>query len=682
MTSEKSGLSLLVVDDEPMLRTLLVRGLQSQGYAVSEAENGEQALAFSRDHNFHLVLMDVSMPVMDGFTACQHLHAIRPQLPIIMLTGHDDIESVNAAFNAGATDFISKPINLPLLNQRVRYALRATFQANELNRAYHDQNTACRLARLGFWRINMHTGDLQFSADAHELLGLDCLPEKRSDLADLLTTEQLHKLTMMLQAAVSSGSTLDTEVQLGKGKTIRHLRLMADNALDPLVISGAFQDITEQRSKDQQIAYLAEHDNLTGLAKRRLFISQLEQILSTCETEDVWVVVALDIARMQRINDALGSEAGDQLLIMVAQKLADTLPKEHLLARLEADCFIFASLLPVDIARTQNWLAAQLKPLEETWQLQRQMVSLNFKGGFALSEPGIRADALLQQAVRAKAQVTPGGRLSLMSDQGLVGQDGAGLLALEEDLRLAFDRNEFFLLYQPQESLADGCISSVEALARWQHPDRGLLGPDRFIPLLESMGLMTEFGDWVLRTASRQALAWASEGLHMVVAINLSATQFNDHDLVSRMLTLCAEENCSPTLLEVEITESMAMTNPTLALSHLQALKQEGFRIAIDDFGVGYSSMEYLLQFPHDVLKIDRTFVTGITDSKGSRAIIRAITSFCESTGIACLAEGVETERQRDYLDALGVDFIQGYLLARPLLPADLVNLLASRRSL
>lgn len=669
-------LHVLVVDDEPLLRTLLARGLENQNYRVTEADNGEKALDICAQHKLDLVLMDVSMPVMGGFAACNQLHQQFPYLPIIMLTGHDDLASINTAFEVGATDFMTKPINLPLLGQRVRYALRSTTAIRELSRVYHDQKTACRLAKLGFWKLDVRSGRLNWSKDAHKLVGLEYMPKQIQDLFSLLTSEQVNKMTVTFLAVINTGSPLDTEIVIGEGKFMRYLRLMADNVLEPHIISGAFQDITEQRSREQQIAYLAEHNSINGLPKRGLFLSQLQAQMDDSDQNVKWVVATLDISRLQRISGALGSDAGDQLLIMVAQRLAKTLPKPHLLGCLQNDCFIIG--LPLGVAEGQclDWLCSLLSPLEEPWQLEKQQVLLNFNIGFAVHTGQTQADQLLQASVRAKMQVTPSGRLSLLADTMLPYEDQGAALLLESQVRIALEREQFFLLYQPQQHLNESHITSVEALARWQHPDGSIVSPDQFIVLLENMGLMPIFSEWVLRTACQQALQWQNMGLKLTVALNVSASQFASPDLVEKFVSICNEECCPTSLLEIEVTESMAMTNPSQAIEHFKALKKNGFRVAIDDFGVGYSSMEYLLHFPHDVLKIDRTFVKNITDCKGSRAIVRAITAFCQSMQTTCIAEGVEDLRQRDYLDALGVDMIQGYLLSKPISAEDIVHLL------
>lgn len=657
---------ILVVDDEPLLRTLLAKGLESQDYLVAEAADGEQAIAACAEQSFDLVLMDVSMPVMDGFTAGARISQQWPHLPIIMLTGFDDIESVNNAFESGATDFITKPINLPLLWQRVRYALRST-SALKLSHAYHDQNTACRLARLGFWQLNTRSGQLNWSKDAHELIGLSQVPEKVQDLFSLLTEDQIQKMTALFMDSINNGSTLDTEIVVGQGQDLRYIRVMADNALDPHIISGAFQDITEQRTTEQQIAHLAEHDALTGLPKRRLLLSQLQERMNQHPPAPKWLVAAIDIHRLQRINDALGSDAGDQLLIMIAQRLTRILPRPRLLGRLEDDCFLVALPLGVAEEHCMEWLRSVLSPLEEPWLLGEQQVTLNFKVGVAIQDKENQADQLLQAAVRTQTTIISNGRMTLLANTTLPYEDQSANLLLESQLHGALEQDQFFLLYQPQQRLEDTCIVSVEALARWQHPEEGVISPDRFIPLLENMGLMPEFAEWVLRRACRQALQWQAEGNPLTIAVNISASQFADPQMVDTFVAICREEGCPPSLLEIEVTESMAMTNPLKAIEHFNALRANGFRIAIDDFGVGYSSIEYLLHFPHDVLKIDRKFVNGVVECAGSRAIVRAVTTFCDTMKITCLAEGVESARQRDYLDALGVGTIQGYLLSRPI---------------
>lgn len=662
--------SILVVEDDPILRRLLAHGLESEGYLVNLAANGQEALDRTQQALPSLVLMDVGMPVMDGFTACRQLRQLYPSLPVLMLTGYDDVNSINTAFDTGATDFITKPINLPLLNQRVRYALRDAERDHALRRAYQDQTTACRLANMGFWQLGIASGRMQWSADAHNLVSQGRLPpDQVSELMQMIDPEQATHLTRLFRAAISNQVPVDVDVVLKSLGRVRVFRLITDGQQENGNLLGAFQDVTEQRAIQQQVQYLAEHDQLTSLPNRRLFIRLLALQRAQLCPDQTLVTAVLDICKLHRINDSLGSKSGDQLLVMVAQRLRSCLPKGAVLARLEADSFAIALALPTGTpASTILQLTQLLEPLTHAWQLNTRQLFLNFTLGFATAaDDGASEETLLQRAFGAQRQARPNKGLSLCCHSLLPPDAEDDQLTLETELRQALINQEFFLLYQPQQALDDGQIVGVEALVRWRHPRRGTLAPASFIPLMEDMGLIEELGEWVIAQACRQVALWQSRGLQIRTAVNLASSQFESSDLPALVSRLCQASHCPPHMLELEITESMAMVNPAKAIEQLSDLKRLGVRIAIDDFGVGHSSIEYLLHFPHDVLKIDRTFIKNITSCKGSRAIVRSITAFCSTMGITCLAEGVEDPRQRDYLEALAVDVIQGFLLARPI---------------
>ncbi|MEY2685716.1 MAG: hypothetical protein RJA09_2861, partial [Pseudomonadota bacterium] len=251
-------------------------------------------------------------------------------------------------------------------------------------------------------------------------------------------------------------------------------------------------------------------------------------------------------------------------------------------------------------------------------------------------------------------------------------------LDLERSLRKALDHNEFFLVYQPQLDLRSGRILGVESLLRWQHPVRGPVSPVQFIPVLEEMGLITAVGQWVLKQACWQAAQWSKQGLALRMGINLSPRQFLDPNLFDSVQGAVQAAGAHPELIELEITESLAMQDLDHSIRLLERFRAEGYKIAIDDFGIGHSSLEYLLRFPLDVIKIDRAFITNITATRADRAIVRAVTSIGQTLGLQVIAEGVETQRQSDFVEALGVSEIQGYLIGKPMPPDELFALAKS----
>ncbi|NOG31157.1 EAL domain-containing protein [Halomonas sp. TBZ9] len=665
--------TLLVVDDDPTVRLLTSSGLKKRGYQVIQAADAEQALRLMQDNTPDLALVDVSMPGRNGFEFVQAVRngeagIANQERPLLMLTGSDDVTSIDQAFTSGATDFITKPINLPLLVERVKYALRGAEREKALREAQMEQASACKLARLGFWQLNFSNDALTWSEDAAEVLNCTALPESHQALLGLLNDTDALRLNTALEAAQEGREGLNLEVTLHLSHSERILRLQSDPKTQEGHLIGAFQDVTALRAFEDKALYLAEYDDLTDLPKRRLFLNLLDEQLA--DTKMIWSIGVIDISRLHRINDALGIEAGDQVLAMFAQRLKQSLGHEALMCRLEADTFAVA----IPHANSQQMQAYHhnwMQPLARAHKVKGEEIFVDFTAGVSLHpQDGSNSDELLRTALLAQRFCryhTANQRVMFYQD--VEAFDDSNALSLENDLRKALGNQEFFLVYQPQQQLSNGQFIGVEALLRWRHPMRGVVSPGEFIPLLEESGLIIDVGDWVAGEACRQLAQWQTEGIEVAMAINISARQFEQAGLAKRLAQHVAEYGVKPQQLELEITESTAMSNPEATLATLYELKKLGFKLAIDDFGTGHSSYEYLLRFPLDTLKIDRSFIIDVAEARQNRAIVRSLTALCQGLGLKTVAEGVETQRQRDYLDALDVDDVQGFLLARPMEP-------------
>ncbi|WP_338071963.1 putative bifunctional diguanylate cyclase/phosphodiesterase [Billgrantia bachuensis] len=664
--------TVLVIDDDPTIRLLIASGLQRKHYQVILATDGQQGLEAFERHAPDLVLVDVSMPGLNGFDT---LRAIRHgqagskgrHAPLLMLTGYDDVDSIKEAFEAGATDFLTKPINLALLTERVRYALSGAEREKALREAQLEQASACKLARLGFWHLDVPSGSLYWSEGAAEMLGWPSLPASVESFLALVSEDDRPRLETALTVASHNREGLDLEFSLGLGSLERTVRLQSAEQASEQRLVGAFQDVTTLRAFEDKALYLAAHDELTGLPKRHCFLSLLAEQLSQA-SETRWLVAALDISRLHRINEALGIRAGDQALVLFSRRLKQHVPSHALLGRLEADTFGVA--LPLSAQEDprlvfQQWLA----PLARAQRIAGEDVYIDFSAGASVFPDDTRdAEALLGAALQAqRLSRTQSGNQKLYFHNEFPGSCDASALSLEAHLQQALQKDEFFLVYQPQQHLAGGHISGVEALLRWQHASRGVISPVEFIPLLEETGLIVEVGDWVIQDACRQLAEWNRAGMDLRMSINLSAVQFTQPGFAKHIMAHVVSHGLTPSQLELEITESAAMRRPEHTLEILLELKELGFYLAIDDFGTGHSSYDYLLRFPIDTLKIDRSFTKGITQGRASRAIIRSLTTLSQGLGFRTVAEGVETQRQRDYLEALDVDEIQGFLLARPM---------------
>lgn len=683
--SETAGLTIAVVDDDLPTRMVLRKVLAKQGYTVVEAANGQLAIDLVRSSRVDLVLMDVMMPEVDGYGACAQIRLMMgdDSLPIIMLTAADDIESIEMAFNAGATDFITKPINWPLLTERVRYALRAGALNREVRRSRLRESAVRRVAGLGYWEWNLELGSLGWSEELELLTGVAA--HRLASLASL--SEHVHpddrrRLLAVLERSRDTGAKVDVEFRLQTARQEYIIRLIGERGTqggEANQLYGVFQDVSGTRRAEALVDYLAMHDETTGLGNRRLFVSQVRGRLDELRQQPgkVLLVGTIDITRFGRYNDTYGETGANALLALIAQRLSESVAGAGFeVARIGGDEFAIM-LTDVDEPAVEQRFKAVTDKLGAPFRLEHQEVFLSHSAGYTLfPEHAADAEGLLKLAQDAQRQARRLGHECLRSstDPDEAAHQRAQL-ELERDLHKALERGEFFLVFQPQMAFGSSKIGGAEALIRWRHPELGVVPPVQFVPLLEETGLIHEVGTWVLQEACRQAAAWAREGLNLRVGVNLSPRQFMADDLLDVVTQASLAAGVAPHLIELEITESLTMQDVQRSIVLLERLRSLGFKIALDDFGVGYSSMEYLLKFPVDVIKIDRAFVTHITRSRSDRAIVRAMAVLAQDLGMSVIAEGVETQRQCDFIEAVGVDEVQGYLVGRPMSPEELADL-------
>ena len=441
----------------------------------------------------------------------------------------------------------------------------------------------------------------------------------------------------------------------------------------------------DHRCTQDRLAYLAQFDTLTGLPNRTMYIERLSQTLRQHDRDKRSVgVLFVDVDRFKSVNDELGHSGGDAVLARVAGRLQSCVHPADTVARLSGD--EFALLLnhvakPEDAAMVSERVIASLaKP----FRVDGHEVYVSASLGISISPAdGSDPDALLKNADMAMYRAKQAGRNTYRFFLPEMNAQAAERLRIETELRGALARREFVLHYQPKASIETGHISGFEALLRWNHPQRGLVSPTEFIPILEDTGLINEVGEWVVRQVCEQIRAWRIAGLKACpVAINLSARQFNQNDLDASIARILGETGIDPNLLEFELTESILMSDSEDAVRVLDNMKRCGIRLSVDDFGTGYSSLAYLRRFPLDALKIDRAFIRHITTDSGEATIAKAIISLAHSLKLRVVAEGVETQAQLDFLREHACDEMQGYLFARPMSAADCARAMAEGRCL
>ena len=440
-----------------------------------------------------------------------------------------------------------------------------------------------------------------------------------------------------------------------------------------------FSDISERKASEQRIHRLAYYDALTHLPNRTLFQDRLHTALQQAERNKSWVVLMfLDLDRFKPINDSLGHAAGDRMLKDMATRLLGCVDEDDTVARMGGDEFTLL-LQPratrvMALNRAVGVAEQILASLVQPFVLESREFFVTASIGIALSpQDGNELSQLMKNADTAMYHAKERGKNNFQFYQADMNASALERLELESDLRHALEQQEFILYYQPQFSGDGKRLTGVEALLRWNHPRRGLVPPGDFIPVLEELGLVVDVGDWVLAESCRQLKRWHQDRVRVPkISVNISARQFSDGQLGTRIASILRETGVSPACLELELTESILMREVSEALQILASLKNLGLSIAVDDFGTGYSSLNYLKQFPIDVLKIDRTFVDGLPSGEQDAQIARAIIAMAHSLNLAVIAEGVETQDQLEFLREHGCDEVQGYLFGRPM-PAHLL---------
>jgi diguanylate cyclase (GGDEF)-like protein len=443
--------------------------------------------------------------------------------------------------------------------------------------------------------------------------------------------------------------------------------------------TGRSRAVELVHERTDQLRHQAFHDSLTGLPNRALILDRIDQMLARSRRERSPVAALfLDLDDFKDINDTLGHGAGDQVLVAVGTRLASTLREGDTVGRLGGDEFVVL-VDGASLAAGAGVVAQRiLDVLETPFELPGSDIALTVAVSIGIAEGDrISAELLLRDADIALYRAKAAGKHCAVTFSPSMQVDAEDHRSLEADLRLALEDHQFFLLYQPTFDLSTGAMVGVEALLRWRHPERGVVLPDVFIPVLESSGMIISVGHWVLQEACQQGARWHRQGHRFAISINVSGRQLERDRIIDDVYGALSASALDPGMLILELTETSLMQNVESTVARLQLLKAVGVRLAVDDFGTGYSSISYLQQFPVDILKIDRSFVSRIADSNESAALVHTLVQLGKVLGLATVAEGIETDEQRDKLRAEKVDIGQGYLFARPLSVVAIERLLS-----
>jgi len=678
---EKKNPVILIAEDSDTERLALVRLLKGEGYGVLEARGGFEAMALYEAAAPDAVLLDVLMPDLDGLAVCTHICSRTDQrpVPVFIITAMQDEASVTRAYQAGASDFITKPVNPAVLSQRLKKTLEACDALKELDHRTAFSESVVNHAAEGIVTLDAG-GVIRYMNPA--TLKLFGYPE------GALLGQPVEQLLPGFSPAESADCGRG---DMPQGPAGEYEGLGADGIQVPLEVTVCrfeveghpfytltLRDITARKRYEERIRYQAFYDDLTGLPNRAFLKDRIAlEIARTRRSHTRFALMYLNRDRVEQINDAYGHEAGDAVLQETARRLKQAVRADDLAARIGGDEFVI--LLPgLYNADLVGKIAAKiLKVVKQPTAVRNHQVVLSISIGITVCpDDGEDYETLLANADIAMNRAKETGKDTFQTFTRELNQRAMERINLENGLQQALERQEFVVHYQPKVSTKNMRIVGMEALLRWQHPTLGLVPPMRFIPVAEETGQIIPLGFWVLKTACLQNQSLVQEGLApLTVAVNLSMRQFEAANLTESVLKILEETGMPARLLELEITESIAMKDPQHTIAVIRRLQEAGVGFSIDDFGTGYSSLSHISSLAVDKLKIDKSFVSPIDGDEDHGLIAATVLSLGKNLKMKVVAEGVETQTQVDYLRARECDELQGFFIAKPLTWPDFVTL-------
>ncbi|WP_371355213.1 putative bifunctional diguanylate cyclase/phosphodiesterase [Pseudomonas chlororaphis] len=678
---------LLIVDDYPENLLSMRALLQRHDWQVMTAASGVEALGLLLEHDIDLVLLDVQMPEMDGFEVARLMRGSqRTRLtPIIFLTANEQSkDAVIKGYASGAVDYLFKPFDPQILKPKVQALLEQQRNRRALQRLSHDLENARAFnasvlenAAEGILVVD-EGGIVRFANPAVSRL-LDAPVSELEGSALLGYLQKPHVpqwAESELYACYRKGETYrlhDATLRTLPGQQVSVALSCAPLPSEQKAMVVTLLDMSEVRHLHQQLEYQAVTDPLTGLLNRRGFYQTVESVLLRSERSDKSLVLLyLDLDGFKRVNDSLGHDAGDRVLRWVSEQMKACLRSFDILARMGGD--EFTALLELEFPEQAAKISEKLiERISICQQIDGLDVALGASIGIAIyPDCGSNLDGLMRAADIAMYESKRAGRQQYRYYDHEMNGRARSRLMLEESVRSAVERKEFNLVYQPQVAIADGRLRGFEALLRWRHPSVGDVPPGLFLPLLEEARLISRLGSWIYQQSASQRASWKTLFAEQtVLAVSLSGTQFAMPNLATELRQVLERHGLEPWQLEVEITESALTQNLDESRKQLRLLRSLGVRVALDDFGSGDCSLAHLRDLELDTLKLDRHLISRLPGSTRDAALARCVIDLCKAFGVLVIAEGVETLEQYRWLQANGCEYVQGFLVARPLIAAD-----------
>ncbi len=688
-----SATRLLLVEDNSGDARLLEEMLREPGrhnLELSRVASMSEAVAWLEKSSTDIILLDLGLPDAQGLEAVRQARAAAPHTPLVVLTGLDDELLAGQALQEGAEDYLLKGQIEPRgLIRALRYAIERTVMQEAL---FVEKERA---------EVTLNSiGDAVISADVSGIITFINLVAQRMTgwAREEALGRPLVEVFMGVDANTREATLGPTAWTFEDNRTV-HLpgnclligrdkpEIPIEASVSPMYsrdgqATGSvivFRDVSAARAMTLEMTHSFEHDFLTGLPNRALLNDRISQAITMAPRHQKQLAVLfLDLDGFKHINDSLGHPVGDMLLQSIAKRLVGCVRASDTVSRQGGDEFV------VLLSEAEQWenaaivAARMLIAVAETHFIDNHDLHVTTSIGVSVyPDDGEDAETLIKNADTAMYQAKENGRQSYQFFKPAMNVRAVERQSTEESLRLALERKEFLLLYQPKVNLRTGAITGAEALIRWKHPTRGEVSPAQFIPIAEESGLIRPIGDWVLREACQQARSWVDSGLPQTsMAVNVSAAELRDETYVQRLYATLSQTGMDPRFLELELTESVLMKHAHSAAIILQALRRSGVQVALDDFGTGYSSLSYLRDFPIDALKIDQSFVSEVTSAGEDTSIVTAVISMARSLGLRVVAEGVETGEQLEFLRAHECDEGQGYFFSRPVPPEVFADLL------